>query len=149
MDCNFFLDVGFELMLDSLFLNVMAISKHGQVFFIEDWRHPGWRIVLQKEPRSRRVLDNNDEQILGISGELIGLQLPLDMNAVEFHPNPGNVGERVPAAEIARLNALVRGERHQEEEHGRDLGRRGPGRGRGRGRRRGRGRGRGDFPGGN
>jgi hypothetical protein len=105
-----------------------------QVFFIQDWRQPGWRVVLQKEPRSRRVLDNNDEQILGISGELIGLQLPLDMNAVEFRPNPSNVGERVPAVKIARLNALVRGERHQEEEHGRDRIRRGPGRGRGRGR---------------
>jgi hypothetical protein len=88
-----------------------------QVFFVKDWRQPGWCVVLQKEPRSRRVLDNNDEQILGISGELIGLQLPLDMNAVEFHPNPGHAGEPVPAAEIARLNALVRGEGHQEEEN--------------------------------
>jgi len=50
---------------------------------------------------------------------------------------------------MERLNAWVRGERNQEEENGRDFGRRGPGRGRGRGRRRGRGRGRGDFPGGN
>ena len=107
-----------------------------QVFFIENWQQPGWRVVLQKEPRSKRVLDNEDEQILGISGELIGLQLPLDMNAVEFRPNPGHAGERVHVAEIARLNALVRGERHEEEEHGRDRARRGRGRGRGRERRR-------------
>ena len=93
-------------------------SPLDQVFFIQDWRAPGWRIVLQKEPRSRRVVDNDDEQILGISGDLIGLQLPLDMNAVEFRPNPVNAGERVPATEIARLNALVRGERHEEDERG-------------------------------
>ena len=75
------------------------------------------------------MVDNNDEQILGISGELIGLQLPLDMNAVEFRPNPTYAGERVPAAEIARLNALVRGERQEEDLHGRARGRRGRGRG--------------------
>jgi hypothetical protein len=102
-----------------------------QVFFIQDWRHPAWRVVLQKEPRSRRVVDNNDEQILGISGNLIGLQMPVDMNAVEFRPNPGNDGERVPAAEVARLNALVSGERHDEHERKQPWGRRGRGRGRG------------------
>ena len=77
-------------------------------------------------------MDNEDEQILRISGELIGLQLPLDMNAVEFHPNPPHAGERVPAAEIARLDALVRGERLQEEPGLRERGRMGRGRGRGR-----------------
>lgn len=92
-------------------------------------------MVVQKEPRSRRVLDHNDEQILGISGELIGLQLPLDMNAPVFRPNLPNAGERVPDAEIARLNALVRGERHGDAQHGRARARRGArGRGRGRGR---------------
>lgn len=83
-----------------------------QVFFVVDWRHPGWRVVLQKEPRSRIVMDNIDEQILGISGDLIGLQLPVDMNAAQFRPNLVNAGEAVPAAEIARLNALVGGEGH-------------------------------------
>ena len=92
--------------------------------------------MLQKEPRARRVLDNNDEQILGISGELIGLQLPLDMNAAEFRPHLLNDGERVPAAEIARLNALVRGEGHQEQQHGRAHAPRGRGRGRRNNRRR-------------
>ena len=106
-----------------------------QVFFIRDWKHPSWSVVLQKEPRSRRVLENNDEQILGISGELIGLQLPLDMNAVEFQRNPTNAGERVPAAEIARLNALVRGERHEDAQYGRAREQRGRGRA-GNGRRR-------------
>ena len=76
-------------------------------------------------------MDNNDEQILGISGDLIGLQMPVDMNAVEFRPNPGNDGERVPAAEVARLNALVSGERYEEHENGRARVRRGRGRGRG------------------
>ena len=90
-------------------------------------------MVLQKEPRSRRVLDHDDEQILGISGELIGLQLPLDMNAPIFRPNPTNAGERVPHAEIARLNALVRGGRHRDLHHQRARAQRG-GRGRGRGR---------------
>ena len=106
----------------------------GQVFFIKDWQHPGWHVVLQKEPRSRRVVDNNDEQILGILGDLIGLQLPVNMNAIEFRQNPGHIGERVPAAEVARLNALVRGERYEENEHGQAQGRRGRGRGRHRGR---------------
>jgi hypothetical protein len=108
-------------------------EKTEQVFFIQDWRHPGWRIVLQKEPRSRRVVDKNDEQILGISQDLTGLQLPVNMNGVEFRGNPGHVGERVPAAEVARLNALVRGERFEEQHLGRARGRRGRGRGRGRG----------------
>jgi len=44
-----------------------------EVFFIQDRLHPSWRVVLQKEPRSRRVVDNNDEQILGISEDLSGL----------------------------------------------------------------------------
>ena len=98
------------------------------MFFIKDWRHPGWRVVLQKEPRSRRVVDNDDEQTLGISGDLIGLQLPVDMNDVQFRPDPTNAGEAVPAAEIARLNALVGGEGHQINHEARAAGRRGRGR---------------------
>lgn len=86
--------------------------------------------MLQKEPRSRRVLDNNDEQILGISGELTGLQLPLDLNAAEFRPHLMHAGEAVPAAEIARLNALVRGVGAQEQQHERAHAPRGRGRGR-------------------
>ena len=86
-------------------------------------------MVLQKEPRSRRVVDNNDEQILGISGDLSGLQLPLDMNAAEFRPHMMNAGEAVPAAEMARLNALVRGEGNQEGQHAIAPGQRGRGRG--------------------
>ena len=103
-----------------------------QVFFIQDYLHPAWRVVLQKEPRSRRVVDNNDEQILGISGDLNGLQLPVDMNAATFRPNLLHAGEAVPAAEMARLNALVRGEGLQDAQHAR--AQRHPGRGRGRGR---------------
>lgn len=99
------------------------------MFFIEDWRHPGWRVVLQKDPRSRRVVDNDDEQTLGISGDLIGLQLPLDMNAAQFPPNPVNAGEAVPAVEIARLNALVGGDGHEVVRNARANGRRGRGRG--------------------
>ena len=87
--------------------------------------------MLQKEPRSRRVLDNADEQILGISGDLSGLQLPLDMNAAEFRTNLMDAGETVPAAEMARLNALVRGEAHQNGHNARGAGRMGRGRGRG------------------
>ena len=112
----------------NFFLHLWTWSK---VFFIEDWRHPGWRVVLQKEPRSRRVVDNDDEQTLGISGDLIGLQLPLDMNAVQFRPNPLNAGEAVPAAEIARLNALVGGDAHQIGRHARVARRRGMARRRG------------------
>jgi len=55
-----------------------------RVFFVADWRHPGWKIVLQKEPRSRWVLDSADEQILGISINYGGLNLPADLNAPEF-----------------------------------------------------------------
>ena len=91
--------------------------------------------MLQKEPRSRRILDNNDEQILGISGDLSGLQIPVDMNAAEFRPNLMNAGERVPAADIAWLNALVRGEGRPDGQHARAPVQRGRGKGRG-GRRR-------------
>ena len=90
-----------------------------QVFFVQDWLHPGWRVVLQKEPRSRRVLDSQDEQILGISGDLSGMQLPMDMNAYEFRPNLMHAAEAVPAAEMTRLNALVRGENNQDGQHAR------------------------------
>jgi hypothetical protein len=86
-------------------------------------------VVLQKEPRSRRVVDNNDAQILGISDELIGLQLPLDMNVAEFRPLVVLAGEAVLAAKISRLNAFVRGERHQEQQRGRAQAPRGKGRG--------------------
>ena len=102
------------------------------VFFIQDWLHPGWCVVLQKEPRSRRVLDNNDEQIMGILGDLSGLQLPVDMNATDFRTNLMNVGETVPATEMARLNALVRGDAMEDGQHARAHGQRTLGRGRGR-----------------
>ena len=92
--------------------------------------------MLQKEPRSRRVVDNNDKQILGISGDLTGMQLPVDMNAAEFRTNLRHAGETVPAAEMARLNALLRGEAHEVGQHARAQGHRGRGRGSGRGRRR-------------
>lgn len=82
-----------------------------KVFFIDDWRHPGWKIVLQKEARSRRVVDAEDEQILGINADYAGLQLPLDLNGREFRPGIRFDGEAVPEAEVARLNALVNGER--------------------------------------
>ena len=72
-------------------------------------------------------MDNEDEQTLGISGDLIGLQLPLDMNAARFRPNPVNAGEAVLAAEIARLNALVGGDGHQPGRHAGARGRRGRG----------------------
>ena len=74
-------------------------------------------------------MDNDDEQTLGISGDLIGLQLPVDMNAAQFRPNPTNAGEAVPAAEIARLNALVGGVGHEIGQHA-GAGQRGRGRGR-------------------
>ena len=73
-------------------------------------------------------MDNSDEQILGISGDLSGLHIPVDMNAAEFRPNILNVGERVPAAEMARLNALVMGEPRPDAQHGIDPGQRGRGR---------------------
>jgi hypothetical protein len=84
--------------------------------------------MLQKEPRSRRVLDNNDEQILDISGDLIGLQLPVDMNAIEFRTNLMQAGKTVPAVEMARLNALVRGEGHENGPNAKGIARRGRGR---------------------
>jgi hypothetical protein len=80
------------------------------------------------------VVDNDDEQTLGISGDLIGLQLPVDMNAAAFRPNPLNAGEAVPAAEIARLNALVGGVEHEIGQRARAIGLRRRGRERGRGR---------------
>ena len=86
--------------------------------------------MLQKEPRSRRVLDNNDESILGISGDLTGMQLPVDMNAAEFRTNLLQVGETFPAAEMARFNALVRGEAQDDGQHARPQGQRGRGKGR-------------------
>ena len=67
-------------------------------------------------------MDNDDEQILGISGDLSGLQLPLDMNAATFRANLMHAGEAVPAAEMARLNALVRGEGPQDGQHARAQG---------------------------
>lgn len=76
-------------------------------------------------------MDNADEQILGISGDLSGLQLPLDLNAYEFRPNLMHVGEPVPTAEMARLNALVRGEGNQDGQHARVHVQMGRGRGRG------------------
>ena len=82
------------------------------------------------------MLDNDDEQILGISRDLSGLQLPLDLNAAEFHPNMVHTGEAVPAAEMARLNALVRGEGNHDPNPQRIHVQRGRGRGRGRGGRR-------------
>jgi hypothetical protein len=85
-----------------------------QVFFIDDWRQPAWKIVVQKEPWSRWVVDTEDEQMLGISGNYEGLNLPVDLNAAEFRPRIRYDGDVVPEAEVARLNALVTGERPHE-----------------------------------
>jgi hypothetical protein len=60
------------------------------------------------------------------------MQLPVDMNAAEFRPNLMNVGEAIPAAEMARLNALVRGKGRAEAQHAGAYGQRGKRRGRGR-----------------
>jgi len=65
---------------------------------------------LQKEPRSRRGVDSEDEQILGILGNYSSLNLPLDLNAPEFRLGIQFDGEPVPEAKVARLNALVNGE---------------------------------------
>lgn len=56
-------------------------------------------------------MDAEDEQILGITGNYGGLNLPVDLNAPEFRPRIQLEGEAVPEAEVARLNALVNGER--------------------------------------
>lgn len=74
-------------------------------------------------------MDKNDEQILGISGDLSGMHLPTDMNGAEFRTNFIPSGERVPAAEMARLNALVRGEPNEVIQNVRAHGQRGRGRG--------------------
>jgi hypothetical protein len=102
-----------------------------QVFFIKDIREPAWRVVLKKEPRNRRVVADVDDQALGIGVQYAGLQAPMNLNAQNFHPELGDDGDVVPAAEVERLNALMRGVRR-----GGAVGRRaGQGRARRRGRR--------------
>jgi hypothetical protein len=50
------------------------------------------------------------------------------MNAVEFFPNMMNVGEPIPPAEMAKLNAFVKREGPQEGQHAKESGQRGNGR---------------------
>jgi hypothetical protein len=50
-----------------------------QVFFVDDVAHPGWKVVLRKEPRSTRVTSRADDRLdlhylsLGNDGEHQGL----------------------------------------------------------------------------
>lgn len=52
--------------MPTIYLNVD--NDYVKVFFAPDCNGPEWSVVLQKEPRSRRVEEDSEEGVIGTSG---------------------------------------------------------------------------------
>ena len=83
-----------------------------QVFFAADNDNPHWSVVLQKEPRSRRVEEDNDDVPIGAAG----LATPVTLDDNSFGTNATEDGEwsagiNVPVQEVELADA----ERETEE----------------------------------
>ena len=84
-----------------------------QVFFIPDSHDRAWKVVVQKEARSRRVIEVGDEAIL--NG--IGVYNALEVECVNDNAEPAQGGDEVggdlvDAADVERVERRFnRGER--------------------------------------
>ncbi len=47
------------------------------VFYVDDHNMPGWKVVLHKEPRSKRILVCDSDEVTMLDN-LIGVDVPLE-----------------------------------------------------------------------
>lgn len=86
--------------------NIPLMIKPMQVFFAPDNVNLQWSVVLQKEPRSRRVEEDNDDGVLGAPG--FATPVTLDDVGASVSRNAGgpvDVGIEVPLPEVDVMNA--------------------------------------------
>lgn len=84
-----------------------------QVFFVNDPSTLGWRVILMKEPRSRRVVLGVDEGMITAAGRDDGLELAADaaedvLREVDEEANPDREGpdfDCVPVVEVHAVDA--------------------------------------------
>lgn len=84
---------------------------YAQVFFIPDSHDRTWKVVVQKEARSRRVIEAGDEAIL--NG--VGVYNALEAECVNDNAGGGEaVGDLVDAVDVERAEIrFARGQRAQ------------------------------------
>ena len=86
-----------------------AFPRHcEQFFFSRDRKSPGWRVILRKEVRGRRVVPNNDKEEepelfqMGLDKDFAGLRPEREVGEHELEP--ANTGEDVIIPSVIRLN---------------------------------------------
>jgi hypothetical protein len=86
---------------------------HAQVFFIPDSQDRAWKVVVQKEARSRRVIEAGDEAILNGVGVYNILEAEcVNDNASAVLGGGEAVGDLVDALDVERAEIrFARGER--------------------------------------
>ena len=112
--CN--IEGAFILGIVVLYNELTMLEHHGlngQVFFIPDSHDRTWKVVVQKEARSRRVIEVGDEAILNGIGVYNALEAECVNDNAEQVEGGGEVGgELVDAADVQRVEIRFnRGER--------------------------------------
>lgn len=60
-------------------------SQVQQVFYYENPNHSKWKVVLQKEPRSIRMVSDKNENIVAPFHNLLSKEAPLEILEVPRH----------------------------------------------------------------
>lgn len=83
---------------------IQVILKCLQVYFIEDVEDSEWRVVRLKEPRSRRMIDDDDQRDLSAPGPPNATRL---LHRIRRRETPGedNAGETVLRAAVDEVVA--------------------------------------------
>jgi hypothetical protein len=75
-----------------------------QVFFVDDLNQPGWKVVVQKEPRSKEIVDSAHivhEVCISARGRANGASARTTMDDIgQAHHCPGDESTEVPAAHV-------------------------------------------------
>jgi hypothetical protein len=70
------------------------------VFYFDEPKHPRWKVVLHKEPRSKRVMAKDNEDVT-LHDNVIGVDVPFEVPQVAR--NMALVG----AIELSGANAIL------------------------------------------
>jgi hypothetical protein len=86
-----------------------------QVFYGDDPNMPGWKVVLHKEPRSKRILASDSDEVTMVDN-LIGVDVLL-----EFPEVPRNMA-LVGAIELTGADAILATEKLQRSSSDDEVG---------------------------
>ncbi len=86
-----------------------------QVFYADDLNMPGWKVVLHKEPRSKRILVSDSDEVTMVDN-LIGVDVPL-----EFPDVPRNMA-LVGVIELTGADAILAAEKLQRSSSDDEVG---------------------------